>query len=203
MLSTSSRRYVACCAVLLLLNTFAGCALTAGNPPTGGPPTPFAFPTNTPPPEWQVYHDPQFGFSLEVPGVLSQLLQGGNASGTNITYQYDVTNGTPSAGVGVAAEMTIQISATTAGPNACTIGTPTTIGQGATAYVQIDLSGKLEGGNPFRVAARILSGGVFIEIQVAGQVKPADFMARYGAIWQHILDSFVPGPPVLNTHPCD
>lgn len=206
MRSTSGRCYAAT-ALLLLLSALAGCAFTSnpavGNQPTvAASPTTLALPTSTPPPEWQVYHDPRFGFSVEVPGVLSKLLQGNDPSSTSVTYQYDVTNGTPSAGAGVTAEMIIQISATITGPNTCTVGTPTTVGQGTTAYVQIDLSGKPEGGNPFRVAARILSGGVFIEIQVAAQGQPANFMARYGAIWQHILDSFVPGPPVPNTHPC-
>jgi hypothetical protein len=208
-------------ALALLILSLAGCTSTGA---TGAQPKPTTTKApaaaTSPQRDWQTYIDPTFGFHLDIPAILVQSFFPNTASTEiGIAWLYDPRQGPPPASQEVFAEIRIQLYATTGAPgttNPCNQGTPITIGAGIPAYEDDTIGatpapGLHHGGSGlggFNV--NLVTGGVFMIIGLDGgywlanpPIRSADaFRARYGPIWQHILKSFVPGPPVPNTHPC-
>ncbi len=166
--------------------------------------------------DWQTYIDPRYGFHLDVPALLSisfpapTILPSG-PDDDYISWQYDTSQGPPPSDQALFAEITVYVYATDtlrAGePNPCTIGEHITIGSGVTAYeadnpdYPTPAPGGVAGG-PGMLLVNVATGGVYMQIILNANPPTGTMRTRYGAIWQHILNSFVPGPPVPGTHPC-
>ncbi|HEY7351097.1 MAG TPA: hypothetical protein VH599_22500 [Ktedonobacterales bacterium] len=163
--------------------------------------------------DWQTYTDPKYGFHLDVPALLSISfpVAPSGPDDSYVSWQYDPSKGPPPSGQALFAEITVGYHATdtlTGGnPNPCTVGRRITIGSGVTAYEDDNPNypTPAPGGGasgPQGLDVNVVTGGVYLEISLFANPPTGTLRTRYGAIWQHILNSFVPGPPVPNTHPC-
>ncbi len=158
--------------------------------------------------DWQTYIDGKYGFHLDVPAILTLAFPQkviSDPDSSLVAWSYDsLMRGQPAADQAIFSEIEVVIYATDTRPvgfpsNACTQGTPITIGSGVTAYEDDSLdappsSGGARGEGGLDV--NLATGGVFLHITLYGSSPKETFRARYGTIWQHILNSFVPGPPV-------
>jgi hypothetical protein len=208
-------------ALLLATMLLAGCspAGAISNQP-GSTATQAPTATSTPQRDWQTYVDPTFGFHLDIPAILSlnTIPNANDSTQTGVFWAYTPSLGAPPASQEVFAEVRIDLAATTnPGRNyPCTQGTPITIGSGVPAYEDdtLDFSPPTSGqGGAHGVGGlnvQVVTGGVLILIGLESggwlanpPIRSASaFRARYGAIWQHILNSFLPGPAVPDGHPC-
>jgi hypothetical protein len=222
------RRLPGCTLVLLLaMVILAGCGV-GGTTSTQPSPTATATtrvsatptaeasgtPTTTIHGNWQTYTDAKYGFRLDVPAILSLSFPVVPTSGPDdsyVSWQYDPSKGSPPSDQALFAEVTVNVHATdtlTDGrPNPCTVGRHITIGSGVKAYEDDNPNypTPAPGGgasSPQGLDVNVATGGVYLEISLFANPPTGTLMTRYGAIWQHILNSFVPGPPVPNTHPC-
>ncbi len=199
-----------------LLVALGGCDLGGASRQAAGSGTPLvtAPAVTTPSPvtvdgvTYQRYTDPTFGFSLEIPSVLTE-----NGSQAN-----------PSSGGGISAwnaayptaqdALELYITTATKGidPKICQMGEPITIGSGLKGYQQDIFSEPTpvpmpnSGAPPnSQVSASVVENGVWVSINLTG-MPPADtFMQRYGSIWHEMLASFTPGTsanPGATNNPC-
>ncbi len=173
-------------------------------------------PTSSPQRDWQTYTDPLFSFRLDVPAILAVVMNNRSPGGAehSIRWQYLPSGGPPSISQQAFTETTIDVLATTGTPGntyPCPAGTPITVGPDIPAYQAEELTppptptpGHGASGFAPHIEAALVTGGVYITITLTGSNSylQEHFLDRYGAIWQHILNSFVPGPAVPNTHPC-
>jgi hypothetical protein len=181
-----------------------------------------ATPTSTPAivahGEWETYTDALFGFRLDFPAGIGITVVYQYNGEDDLLWNYDSRNGPPPPDLAPAAEIGGEIFASTGTgkpshtlrpdgpPYPCAQGTPVTIGSGITAYqnetytdpTPVPGHGAIPGPS---IEVNLETGGVYLSIFMYGSDRD-HFLARYGAIWQHMLDSFVPGPPVPNGHPC-
>jgi hypothetical protein len=212
---TSSALALLLAAVILTGCTPAG-TTSAQNSPTStttaqATVTPTSTPTSAVHGDWQTYTDVTFGFRLDVPAILALYHPKDTGGYYTLAWAYNQTQGSPPSGQALFAEVEIYVNVADSfingAPNPCTEGTPTTIGSGITGYEEDSLdapppppgAGHGEGGFDVNLAT---GGGVYFHIYLIGTAPKESFRARYSAIWKHILNSFVPGPAVPNTHPC-
>jgi hypothetical protein len=127
------------------------------------------------------------------------------------SWAYNFGAGLPPKDQALFTEVSLTLFASITGGHPCTQGKPITIGSGVTAYEDDSLDAPTpppgDGARgPGGLDANWEAGGVYFHMNLIATsgtpLSHAAFRARYGAIWQHILNSFVPGPPVPNTHPC-
>ena len=48
----------------------------------------------------------------------------------------------------------------------------------------------------------VVASGVLMQFQLSGAPPATAYTTRYGAQWQHLLATFVPGPPYAGAHAC-
>lgn len=215
---------------LLVAALLAGCnagstASTRASPsstPAGTQPTTAStpIPTTIAHGEWQTFTDLQFGFSLDVPTAFSLYVLRQWGREDDFLWNYNSSNGSLPPDQAALSQAQIQIFAADgtnkpsstsllpAGPYHCTSGTPLTIGSGITAYQQETFTyptptpgqGGATGGPS--ISVNLEKGGVYLNISLNGHPPSETFLTRYGASWQHILNSFVPGPAAPSGHPC-
>jgi hypothetical protein len=101
-----------------------------------------------------------------------------------------------------AEELTLELDAAlvTDQTDSCRSGTRITVGPGITGY-QSDNTNQTTAADcfaappPDEMRAFWMNGGVCYQLYDYGSFTGAkDFMSRYGALWQHMLASFVPAP---------
>jgi hypothetical protein len=204
-------------ALLLIALILASCdagstTSTRPSPTTAAPAKASATPTTTPQNDWQTYIDATYGFRLEVPAILQTTLPPNTGDKHYTFWQYNFAEGPPPKDQAIFAEVSVTLFASVTGGHPCTQGTAITIGSGVIAYEDDSLDAPtptLPGNGasgPGGLDVNFETGGVYFHISLladTGTPLTHDaFRARYGPIWQHILNSFVPGPPVPNTHPC-
>lgn len=157
--------------------------------------------------DWQTYIDGNYGFHLDVPAILTLSFPPSTSANHYILWQYDFGKGQPPQDQALFAEVSVMVFASTKGPYPCTQGSPLTIGSGVTAYEDdsLDAPTPTPGGGDTGMGGldvNLATGGVYLHISLDGHPPKDTFRARYETIWQHILNSFVPGPPVPDGHPC-
>jgi hypothetical protein len=166
-----------------------------------------SLPTN---PDWHTYAYPAYGFSVEISTVLypGHALLINDGSGLSTDWGYNgAPLGSPLRVTAAETTVRVQYSTTISDTNLCPAGgTLVTIGSGIRAYQQTNVPPDLNGPSapyPY-VRVSLVTGGVAIRIELDGQGAPETFFARYGPIWQHMLDSFATFVPLqpLATHPC-
>lgn len=215
------RRLPGSALVFLLSTLLAGCSLS-GAPATQTSPTDTATtaasattapatPTSAPQGDWQTYTDATYGFHLDVPSILSLgSLPDKNAASFSLLWRYSSPNQAPP-NQALFAETSVNVyvtdTLTDGSANPCTKGTRITIGSGVTAYEDdsLDFPTPAPGGGAAGAGGldvNVATGGVYLHITLYGNYPRETFRQRYGAIWQHILNSFVPGPAVPNGNPC-
>jgi hypothetical protein len=190
-------------------------ATPAGSTATQGPsPTP---PTRVHG-DWQTYTDLLFGFQLDVPTTFSlAVLRQGNRE-DDLVWMYNQAIGPLPSSQTALAQAALELVAADGtnppssrsllppGPYACRVGTPITIGAGTTAYQQESYTNPTpppgDGAIPLpSISVNMETGGVYLYLVLFGPER-THFLDAYGPSWQHILNSFVPGPAVPNGHPC-
>jgi hypothetical protein len=216
-----------CAVALLAVMLLAGCgvdgtASATSSPTASAQPSPTATATAQPSPtpttiihgDWQTYIDAKYGFHLDAPAILSFSYSAPSGSGPDdsyVSWKYDLSKGPPPSDQDLFAEITVNVHATdtltNGNSNPCTIGRRITIGSGVTAYEDDNPNypTPVPGGGatgPEGLDVNVMTGGVYLEISLFANPPTGTLETRYGAIWQHILNSFVPGPAVPNRHPC-
>jgi hypothetical protein len=226
----SSPQYAArALSVLLLVLAGCGSATTLAGPssalptstpwstPTLGPtaiPWPTtAAPTSTPAPQWlthvEALHDPGARtYRIDVPGVLEcslssappehDILPCNYPSGAQLPPQHPL-----------AAEVAIALDAAWVSDQwfPCRDGRRIVVGPGITAYESDNLT-LTAAGNCFEppfapeIRAFWVAGGVCYQLRMEGNSPAQTFLARYGAIWRHMLASFVPAPAASSGAAC-
>ncbi len=195
--------------VCLLVGSACGVGAAASSTPTttalptAALPTKAPTPTRTPAPQW-VTHTVKLEsgatprtYKIDMPGALDSGMGSGPAGHTFVSFHYDSDY---PADHPVADEMTIYIDASvvTDGYLTCRTGAKITVGPGITGYQADSTNDTCDGTPPPAVRAFWIASGVCYQMRVAVPAPysgPQDFNTRYGAIWQHILASFVPSAP--------
>ena len=168
--------------------------------------------TATEAPPWFTYHDPTYGFTIDVPTTLS--ISGGQPpSDPNQPYQL-AFGLNPSRAPSVPADqqtlsqLGLIIQASRKALGACGVGTPVTIGGGVTAYetnnfadVYTEVPGEPPPPNPI-LTVQFVANGLYYRIDIGGLLPMPTFTQRYGDAVSHILASFRPGPQQAAGSPC-
>jgi hypothetical protein len=213
MVSGKSRTAIFTCYFLVLMSlALSGCA---GTPAASATVTssPMTAPTSTatqaaPSSEWQRYTDAKFGFRVE---VASYLTKSGpdpfNYEGVKILFMSSgAEHGWEQAYIYVdpAPPQSLCTSALT--------GEKVSVGPGLTGYQRFrEAVPPLGGGGggadtpsgdiPY-MELFVVASGVLMQFQLGGAPPATAYTARYGAQWQHLLATFVPGPPYAGAHAC-
>ncbi|HLY29744.1 MAG TPA: hypothetical protein VKQ36_01830 [Ktedonobacterales bacterium] len=152
--------------------------------------------------QYMTYTDPTYGFQIDLPAYLDQVIQPNIGSGGSVTTMWSNVFATQDEVVGV--DITTKLVATKT--ITCQTGRPITVGPGLPGceidtYLQPTPPPIQNSGTPGTnsVSAEFIANGVEIGIMLGGDPPVATFLQRYGAIWQHMLASFKPGPPVTPT----
>jgi len=191
----------------LLVGSACGVGTAASSTPTTALPT-TAPPTTTllakpPTPQW-VTHTVTLesgvtprSYKIDMPGALDSGMGSGPSGHTFVSFDYgsDYPADHP-----VAYEMTIYIDASVVTDShvTCRTGAKITVGPGITGYQADSTTDTCDGALPPAMRAFWIASGVCYLMRVgvpAPYAGPQDFNMRYGAIWQHILASFVPSAP--------
>jgi hypothetical protein len=199
--------------VILLVSSACGVSATASSTPTTTAlptttlPTKAPTPTRSPAPEWVTHTlklpegsatpTPTRTYKIDMPGALDLGMGSGPSGHANVGFHYgtDYPADHP-----VAYEMNIGIDASVVTDSyvTCRTGAKITVGPGITGYQADSTNDTCDGALPPAVRAFWIASGVCYLMRVdvpAPYSGPQDFNTRYGAIWQHILASFVPSAP--------
>jgi hypothetical protein len=190
----------------LLVGSACGVRTAASSTPTRALPTTTLLakpptPTRSPAPQW-VTHTVTLeagatprSYKIDMPGALDRGMGSGPEGHTEVSFHY---GGDYPADHPVVSEMYIYIDASvvTDSTVTCRTGAKITVGPGITGYQADSTNDTCDGTPPPAVRAFWIASGVCYLMRVAGMYSgPQDFNTRYGAIWQHILASFVPSAP--------
>jgi hypothetical protein len=158
--------------------------------------------------EWQRYTDAKFGFRAEVAAYLTKsgpdpfnyegvkilFMSSGAEHGWEQAYIY----------VDPAPPQSLCTSVLT--------GEKVSVGPDLTGYQRFRESVPPPGGggggadNPSAetpyMELFVVASGVLMQFQLSGEPPATAYTTRYGAQWQHLLATFVPGPPYTGAHAC-
>jgi hypothetical protein len=154
------------------------------------------------------YTVPARASRIDIPGVL-QLARSSAPEGHGIVgWHDDQYPFPPDHPVAAEVDITLDAAVVTDQTFPCRGGTRITVGPGITGYQSDGFSSTSTPGGcgfegPVINAFWITAGACYDLHMVANYSGPQGFMTRYGAIWQHMLASFVPpSPPAPGESTC-
>jgi hypothetical protein len=188
-------------------NTPVGSNETPTAPPSrGGTATAAPTATSAPPSDWYTFSSG--GILLDIPSVLGSshgyFIDNFTGKGVDFSYQ-----GAPAVTPlqQLAKELTVSVLYATqiTNRNICPQGgTPLQVGSGSATISAWERDNLSPSETAPSVAVNFVFNGAAIEIDLLGRGPPETFLARYGAIWHHLLASIAPQPsqPQRTTRPC-
>ncbi|HEV2237027.1 MAG TPA: hypothetical protein VGR57_10245 [Ktedonobacterales bacterium] len=160
--------------------------------------------------DWTRYVNPSYGFQLDLPGALASghgfFINDASGQGFDMAYaNAPLTTSLQRLESETVVEV-LYASAITDRDICPDAGAPVTLGAGIPGRAESNAPPLTNGpaANYPYIRASVAQGGVAVRFELRGQPPAETFMARYGAIWSHMLASFAPvsGGPAYVTHPC-
>jgi hypothetical protein len=190
----------------LQANTPVGSNETATAPPNKGT-TAAQTATSTPPSDWYTFSSGG-GIRLDIPSVLGSshgyFIDNFDGQGIDFSFQ-GAPAVTPLQRLATQLTVTLLYATQITDRNICPQGgTPIQVSSGSATISAWERDNFSPSTSAPTVVANFVLNGVAIEIDLLGQGPPETFLARYGAIWHHLLTSIAPRPnqPQGTTHPC-
>jgi hypothetical protein len=160
--------------------------------------------------DWSPYVNLEYGFRLGLPGVLASshgfFINNFAGQGFDMAY-LNAPITTPLQRLEAETAVEVLYSTAITDRDICPdAGAPVMLGAGIGGRQQTNVPPAANGPAalyPY-VHVSLVLNGVAIRVELRGQGPSETFLARYAALWQHMLASFAPvaGGPVYTTHPC-
>ncbi len=160
--------------------------------------------------DWAPYVNSEYGFRLDLPGILASshgfFINNFTGQGFDMAY-LNAPITTPLQRLEAETAVEVLYSTAITDRDICPdAGTPVMLGTGIEGRQQTNVPPAANGPAalyPY-VHVSLVLNGVAIRVELRGQGPSETFLARYAALWQHMLASFAPvaGGPVYTTRPC-